>query len=126
MVYTSSLYWDEVGTIVPAEYLNDPKFLRPYTAGLKDHGLLKTIPPDQSVCNLPQYYNGFLFLFDSLRYDQLYPPNRTRKMARIHVDKTGYGLASALRERKLASFNSGQEWDAWFEVEDHTANILMT
>jgi hypothetical protein len=119
------LYWDEVGTIVPAEYLNDPKFLRPYTAGLKDHGLLKTIPPDQSVWNLPQYYNGFLFLLDSLRYDQLYPPSRTRKMARIHVDKTGYGLASELRERKLASFNSGQEWDAWFEVEEHTANILM-
>jgi hypothetical protein len=33
------LYWDSVGTIVPAEYLDDPLFLRPYTAGLKDHGL---------------------------------------------------------------------------------------
>ena len=119
------LYWDEVGTIVPAEYLNDPKFLRPYTAGLKDHGLLRAIPPDSLIWKAPQYYNSLLSLIDSLHYDELYPPSRARKMTRIHVDKTGHGLASALSERQLASFNSGKEWDAWFEIEEHTANVLM-
>jgi hypothetical protein len=119
------LYWDEVGTIVPAEYLDDPQFLRPYTAGLKDHGLLKFIPPDSAMWNARAYYNSFLSLVDSLRFDELYPASTSQKLIRVHVDKTGYGLANALEKRKLASFTAGQEWDAWFDVEEHTANLLM-
>src|SRR6266851_3422398 len=122
------LYWDEVGTIVPAEYLDDPQFLRPYTAGLKDHGLLKFIPPDEWIWNAPAYYNSFLSLVDSLRFDELYPASTSQKMIRVHVDKTGHGLANALEERKLASPTAGKErkeGDAWFDVEEHTANLLM-
>ena len=44
---------------------------------------------------------------------------------RICRRKTGYGLASALIERGLAGPMWGQEWDAWFEVEKRTANLLM-
>jgi hypothetical protein len=75
--------------------------------------------------NAPAYRDSFLSLVDSLRFDQLYPPGASRKTVRIHVDKTGHGLASALKLRELASFIAGQEWDAWFDLEEHTANLLM-
>lgn len=119
------LYWDSVGTIVPAEYLDDPLFLRPYTAGLKDHGLLKAVIPDAGIWEAPKYLGSFLSLVDSLALEGERIPFANREKVRIHVDKTGNGLASALIERGLASYMSGQEWDAWFEVEKETGNLLM-
>ena len=119
------LYWDTVGTIVPAEYLDDPQFLRPYTAGLKDHGLLKAVTPDSGVWGAPKYYESFLTLVDSLGLKTDQTRLADRETVRIHVDKTGYGLASALIERGLAARLSGQEWDAWFDVEKHTGDLLM-
>jgi hypothetical protein len=114
-----------VGTIVPAEYLDDPLFLRPYTAGLKDLGLLKAVTPDQNIWEAPNYRESFLSLVDSLALERERIPFANREKVRIHVDKTGNGLASGLIERELAARISGQEWDAWFEVEKHTGNLLM-
>jgi len=120
------LYWDTVGTIVPAEYLDDPKFLRPYTASLKDHGLLTTVPPDERIWQTgsKNYYQSFLTLIDSLHAEDGVP-FANRETVRIHVDKTGHGLAYALSERKLANYIGGKEWDSWFEVERDTGNLLM-
>jgi hypothetical protein len=120
------LYWDSVGTIVPTEYLHDPQFLRPYTAGLRDYGLLKTVTPEVGVVwEVPNYYESFLRLVDSLGLGKDHIALADRQTVRIHVDKIGHGLASALVERGLGTHLSGQEWDAWFEVEKHTGNLLM-
>lgn len=121
------LYWDSVGTIVPAEYLDDPHFLRPYTAGLKDHGLLTFVPPDAAIWKVPKYYESFLSLLDSLALDGENIPLASRETVHIHVDKTGYHLGIALQNRGLAEPMSLQapEWDAWFRVEKQTGNLLM-
>jgi hypothetical protein len=119
------LYWDSVGTIVPTEYLDDPLFLRPYTAGLKDHELLTAVVPDAGIWNAPKYFDSFLSLVDSFDLEKTRIRFANGEKARIHVDKTGFGLSGALIERKVAAYISGREWDAWFEVEKHTANLLM-
>ena len=120
------LYWDSVGTIVPQEYLDDATFLRPYTARLRDLGLLKAVPPDEAIWHVPHYYDGFLRLVDSIHPDMRDAPLAGRETVRIHVDKTGFGLAVELERRGLAAaYTSGREWDAWFDVEKHTADLLM-
>src|SRR5580692_402854 len=91
------LYWDTVGTIVPTEYLDDPHFLRPYTAGLKDEGLLTFATPD-SGWEAPGYYESFLKLVDALGLGTDQVPLASRETVRIHVEKMGYGLASALEK----------------------------
>jgi hypothetical protein len=98
---------------------------RPYTTGLRDHGLLETIPPDGAVQGAPNYYPSFVTLLDSLDLKAGHVPLAGRKTVRVHVAKTGYGLASELVGRELATLISGEEWDAWFDVERRTGNLLM-
>lgn len=45
--------------------------------------------------------------------------------SRVHVDKTGTGLAMFLESRGLARDYRGEEYASWFEVERHTADLLM-
>ena len=125
------LYWDSVGTIVPFQYLDDPKFLRPYTAGLMEHGLVKAVEPDRSIwqSGARNYYAAFVGLIDSdplvqARIKATIPLDE-RETVRIHADKTGTGLASELVERGLARPVAGPEYDTWFDVERRTGNLLM-
>lgn len=43
----------------------------------------------------------------------------------LHVDKTGVGLAMELARRELAKDSGDEEYAAWFQVEKHTADLLM-
>jgi hypothetical protein len=122
------LYWDTVGTIVPSEYMDDPKFLRPYTAGLMEHGLLKAVMPDSSALwegGEPKYRDAFLALMNSLHLKRRKVSLHGLETVRIHLDKTGHGLASELVARNLAARISGPEWGTWFEVEKQAGNLLM-
>ena len=121
------LYWDSVATIVPAEYLDDPGFLRPYTSELIDCRLLRAIPPDSVIwkSGARNYSQAFLELVD--RHPRLVNgvPLSERPTTRIHTDKTGTGLAFALEQRGLARRLAGPEHATWFEVEKQTAELLM-
>jgi hypothetical protein len=122
------LYWDSVATIVPSEYLDDPQFLRPYTASLIECKLLETMTPDANIWNSGaknNYYPAFLDFVD--RHPMLVTgaPLSERVTSRIHTDKTGTGLAEALVDRGLAQGVAGPEWARWFDVEEQTANLLM-
>ena len=121
------LYWDSVGTIVPVEYLDDPEFLRPYTSGLKDHGLLVAVTPDQSIWTVKagKYHEAFLALVDSLAAEKRAAARDRSETVRMHVDKTGFGLAYDLTTRGLATHFSGPEFDGWFDVEKWTADLFM-
>jgi hypothetical protein len=121
------LYWDSVGTIVPVEYLDDPKFLRPYTSGLRDHGLLMAVTPDQSIWTVKagKYHEAFLALVDSLAAEKRAAARDRSETVRMHVDKTGFGLAYDLTTRGLATHFSGPEFDGWFDVEKWTADLFM-
>lgn len=121
------LCWDSVSTIVPAEYLDDPHFLRPYTAELIDCHLLETKTPDEAMWSsgAHNYWQAFLDLVDRHPLLVTHRPLAERSTTRIHTDKTGTGLAAALQERGLARFLAGPEYSSWFEVEKQTADLLM-
>jgi hypothetical protein len=122
------LYWDTVGTIVPTEYQDDPQFLRPYTAELIEKGLLKVVTPDSTIWELGagKYYDAFFALIEKLPLERAKLPFPGRETVRIHVDKTGAGLASELQNRSLAIHIAGQnDGDRWYEVEKQIGNLLM-
>jgi hypothetical protein len=119
------LYWDEVATIAPAAALQDRAVLGLHTSELIDHGLLHTVAPDFSVGVARNYFSAFLALVDQRPGLMSKQPLSQRSSTRVHVDKTGFGLAMALEERGLADYLNGPEFDGWFEVEAQTADLLM-
>jgi len=121
------LYWDKVGTMMPAQYSEDHAFLQPYTSALVREGLLTVVPPDESVwrSGATNYFDAFLALVDSDPFGVRQEPANEREWASVHVDKTGLGLAMALEDRGLAERYQGAEYAAWVQVEHHTADLLM-
>jgi hypothetical protein len=124
------LYWDRVGTIVPTQFLEDPSKLRPNTAELLALGLVTVVSPDENIWKVgaSKYYTSFLSLLDSrgIRRRKRKLPFKPHQPVRIHVDKTGHGLAHELQERGAASFVSAKaEDDAWFYVEKEVGDLLM-
>jgi hypothetical protein len=121
------LYWDRVGTILPREYSSDQEFLRPYTSALLAAKLLTPIPPDESVwrSGADNYRESFLELVDSDPFGVERTRADERTWARVHLDKTGTGLALDLVQRGLAKDFQGPEDRAWVEVERRTAELLM-
>jgi hypothetical protein len=121
------LYWDRVGTILPEHYSGDNAFLGSYTTALLAEGLLTPIAPDQSVwqSGATKYHDAFLDLIDRDPLGVDRTPAVEREWTRVHLDKTGTGLAVALLERGLAQEFEGPEYAAWFDVELQTADLLM-
>jgi hypothetical protein len=121
------LYWERVGTILPKHYAEDHAFLRPYTSALINEALLTPIAPDDSVwkSGAVDYSKAFLDLVDSDPFGVEQTPADQRPRARLHLDKTGMGLALALANRGLANLPEGPENFTWVEVEQHTADLLM-
>jgi hypothetical protein len=89
--------------------------------------LLKAVTPDSVIwaAGAGKYREAFLELIDSFPAGGRVNPIEDQSTMKIHVDKTGYGLAWDLVDRSLAASIGGREWDAWFAVEKRTANLLM-
>jgi hypothetical protein len=121
------LYWERVGTILPKHYAEDHAFLRPYTSALIEEALLTPIAPDDSVwkSGAVDYFTAFLDLVDGDPFGVEQTPADQRTWVRVHLDKTGTGLALALADRGLVKQPEGPEDAAWVEVEQHTADLLM-
>jgi hypothetical protein len=121
------LYWDRVGTILPKKYSQDHAFLRPYTSALLAAELLTPIAPDESVwqSGADNYRKAFLDLVDRDPFGIEQTQAGERKWTRVHLDKTGTGLALDLQDRKLAKNFESPEHAAWIEVEERTADLLM-
>lgn len=117
------LYWDEVGSIVPAEYIQAPEELGAYMQELVQAQLIKQVFPDRYVYDIPNFASAFLHLVDSNPAIQnaAHPLDQKLKTARIHIAKFGYELASELCRRHLAKQSQG----SWYDVEGRTANLFM-
>ena len=121
------LYWDRVGTILPLYYSEDHTFLRPYTSALLREQLLTPVAPDESVwqSGANNYFEAFVGLVDRDPFGVRQLPPAERQWTRLHLDKTGLGLAYALQDLGLAKEPDGPEYAAWFDVERQTADLLM-
>jgi hypothetical protein len=117
------LYWDEVGSIVPSEYIYHPKTLGTYMRELVQAELVKQVLPGDHIYGISRFTGAFLELIDQ---NQVIAGRRCVSLERgetfrIHIEKFGDELAYQLCYRGLAQ----QSEYPWYEVEKITANLFM-
>lgn len=123
--YRALLYYDNLGVIVPNDYLYNPEKHTDKMLDLIQANLVRQINPMDFTHDLKDFKDGFL--------DELLSPKRkvdikrrnfkNGNFSKIHVEKFDKGIMDALQELGLAKH--GQEW-AWWQVEPETAFMLMT
>ena len=117
------LYWDQVSSIVPFEFIHNPESLGPYMRGLVEQELVFQVIPGAYIYEIPKFEEAFQAYLDALgpeatRRRELFKKGCTSE---IHIEKMG-DIAKALVEQQLARFSK----KSWYEVEDETANDFMS
>ncbi len=117
------LYWDQVSSIIPFEFVERPDQLTKYTRELLTNELLVQIHPADYIGGTPRFKDAFLKYLGSLTISEL---NKRRKAflmfsrSRIHVEKM-QEISEYLIHEGLAR---EVDW-SWFDVEKKTANEFM-
>ena len=118
------LYWDNVGVIVPEEYIYNPENLNGFMRDLVTANLVDQIIPRNFTEDLPKFKDGFLEIILSSQFNinRKRRNFRNRKHFKLHVEKFDNGIMEVLRELGLARMD---DWP-WWIVEEETARMLMT
>lgn len=117
------LYWDEVGAIVPYEFIEVPEKLDEHTRSLVQECLVKQVLPQEHIYNIPSFRDSFLKYINSLKNKVI----KRRRMSfrkvqnsKIHIEKMD-GLEYELKDIGLA-----KEGDyPWWFIEENTAWEFM-
>ncbi|NJD90411.1 MAG: hypothetical protein FIA91_02675 [Geobacter sp.] len=115
------LYWDEVGAIVPSEYIEDPQRLGPYMRELVKEQLVTQLVPGMYLWNLRNFATAFIQHIDN-NY-RPHPFLYRIPWVKIHMEKL-QDVGDMLVEKQLARRNP-LDGGAWYEVEPRIANIFM-
>jgi len=118
------LYWDQVGSIIPFEFVERPDHLTKYTQDLLANELLTQIHPGQYVWRAPRFKDAFAEYIESLMNSELEERRKTFQKhgsSRIHTEKmqeiTEYLIHAGLARKVNLS---------WCDVENRTAGEFMT
>jgi hypothetical protein len=117
------LYWDQVGSIIPFEFVDAPERLTKYTRELLTDELLIQIHPGRYVRQAPRFKDAFVDFVGSLSNDDISQRRRAflnHRTCRIHTEKM-QDIANYLVEKGLAK---GVNW-SWCDVESKTAAEFM-
>ncbi|MHC1729377.1 MAG: DUF6236 family protein [Syntrophobacteraceae bacterium] len=117
------LYWDEVGSIVPSDYVQHPEKLAAHMRDLVDVKLVKMVAPGQYIHEVPDFGTAFC---DMIANDPDIMGRRGISLqrgetTRIHIEKFS-PVAFDLCDMGLAR---GEINDFWFQVEKTTADLFM-
>lgn len=120
------LYWDNIGTIVPMEFVERPEELGEHTRSLLQAELVTPIIPGMFLYQIPKFREAFAEYLESLG------PKLSRRRRRfqrgatteIHVEKLG-GLDGVMREYGLCRGCNAPNYSPWFVVERQTARDFM-
>jgi hypothetical protein len=116
------LYWDDVGAIVPYEFIEEPDRLGPYMVALLREQLVQQVIPSMHLWRVNNFQSAFLDYVDR----KASPHTRAGNVwPKIHMEKL-QGLGEELCERGLArrARDSGS-YSPWFEIEPETAGAFM-
>jgi len=117
------LYWDEVGAIVPYEFLEDPQRLGPYMVGLVREQLVHQVHPGGLLWRVPRFADAFLEHVDRLNLDAR--ATQGSGWSRTHMEKL-QAVAEPLCQRGLARRTSGDDsYSPWYEIEPTVADGFM-
>ena len=116
------LYWDEVGSIVPDEYIRRPEELGSHMTDLLQEGLVRQVIPYDHIPKIPRFSEAFIDLVDNnpvvaTRRDI---PLKRQPTFQIHMQKLG-NVAAGLCDRGLARAADYP----WYEVERFTGMQFM-
>jgi hypothetical protein len=116
------LYWEEVGSIVPYDYVREPEKLGGYMQSLVGEGLVRQVIPGEHTSRIPNFEDAFLKEAERYRKELNADLEILRNMpkTKIHIEKMG-GIGEELCDMDLA-----KEGDyPWFYVETQLANKFM-
>jgi hypothetical protein len=117
------LYWDSVGTIVPAEFISKPEELGEHTRSLVEHQLVRQIIPDMYLWQIPNFDTQFLSYLDSLGNELNKRRKRfeSGKFQKLHIEK----LVSLKRRLAKRGVAKKIPKSSWYRVEETTAEEFM-
>jgi hypothetical protein len=119
------LYWDEVGAIVPRDYIQEPGKLDRHMVELVRTELVKQIIPDMYSMEAGRNFApAFIHLIEKVGINQKVRNSRfgPHYSTRIHIDKFGYEISEYLVDEKLAIRDNYP----WYIVESTTAGLFMS
>ncbi len=120
-LYLMLLYWDQLSSIVPHEYVYNPEKLSPHMSTLIKEGLVNPVIPQDFIHDVEDFGEPFLgFVRRRVRRTQLRNPATTQRIP-IHVEKLGQ-VADELVELNLAT----RTRYPWYEVDSWVANAFMS
>ena len=115
------LYWDDVGAIVPYEYIEHPELLGSHMVALVRENLVTQVVPGMHLWKVPRFDAAFLDHLDTKDARPLAP---SHQWPRVHMEKL-QGLAEGLCERGLARKDDSAEYSPWYVIEPDTADDFM-
>jgi hypothetical protein len=117
------LYWDEVGTIVPYEFIENPALLGEHTRSLIEAQLVRQVIPSVYLDRVRYFADAFLGYVATLGpvLDQRRVAFNEGKTFRVHVEKME-NIGEDLGRIGLA--RRSETW-AWYDVERDTAHDFM-
>lgn len=126
------LYWDQVGAIVPSEYLEDPDRLGPYMVSLVREGLIAQVIPGMYLWQAKNFAGAFLEFIDAKYgthgepFHSEWAETHAEKLegTPVHMEKL-HDLADRLCARGLAKREPGHQYSPWVRVEPGTAGEFM-
>ena len=119
------LYWDEVGTIAPLEYLQNPKHFDAVTLDLVKRNLITPIIPGYHLEDFPEFSSRFVEFIGSLPVQTIDDRrnnfvNDQKSVVTVHYQKLE-DLGEVLVSKGLASRKDG----SWYFVERKTSEEFM-
>jgi len=116
------LYWDQVGSIVPYEYLHEPARLGSYMQELLQQELVTQVVPGPFIHRLPRFEIEFerYLRGPGIELDRRRAHFNRGNAVRIHMEKMG-NLPQLLVDLQLARRTNGP----WVRVELETSNDFM-
>jgi hypothetical protein len=117
------LYWDQVSSIVPYDFIAKPELLGDHMLNLVRENLVFQVIPSAYIYEIPRFFDGFMTYVESLgqeiddRRDRFARGNAFR----IHIEKLD-NLGDALVRQRLAALDRYP----WYDVECDTANDFMS
>jgi len=115
------LYWDDVGAIVPSEYIEHPESLGDHMVSLVRENLVKQVVPGMHLWKVPQFDSAFLDHVDAKAARPVVPSDQWPK---VHMEKL-HGVAEGLCRRGLARKDGPAECSPWYAIEPVTADDFM-
>ncbi len=120
-LYLMLLYWDQLSSIVPSEYLHDPEKLSPHMTTLMRAGLVNPLTPTTYIPDMKHFGKPFVdFVQHRVRKRYLRNSVTTQKTL-IHIEKLG-PVADELVRLELARPTTYP----WYEMDHWVANAFMS